>query len=188
MRLTIRSLARQPGFALVAIVTLALGIGANTAVFSVLHSVILAPLPWNEPGRLVRLYTAYRKAPDERNYLTGADLIDVRDNATSFSAVGVFANYRETGGDLAPPGQPPYRIRTLRVGSGYFPALGATPLLGRTFAPDEERNGITRIVLSHALWRQVANRDPGIVGRSISFNGRTWEVIGVMRPGFRCCP
>jgi len=185
MRHILRSLLRHPSFAIVAVLTLALGIGANTAVFSVLDSVVLAPLPWSEPGRLVRLYTAYRAEPDGRGYLTGPDLVDVRDNAGAFSSVGMFYSYRETGGDLAPPGAPPYRVRVLAVTSGYFPALGATPQLGRTFTPDEDRPDVNRIVLSHGLWRQVANADPAIIGKSITFDGRSWEVIGVMRPGFR---
>jgi putative ABC transport system permease protein len=185
MRQTIRSLLRQPSFAIVAVLTLALGIGANTAVFSVLNSVILAPLPWDQPGQLVRLYTAYHKSPGDRSFLTGPDLNDVRDHTDAFAGFGAFYSYSETGGDIAPPGGQPYRVRVLAVGSGYFSALRATPLFGRTFTPDEERLDVTRIVLSHALWRQVANADPGIVGRSITFDGRAWEVIGVMRPGFR---
>lgn len=180
-----RALRKQPGFATVAILTLALGIGANTAVFSVLNSVVLAPLPYDQPANLVRLYTASQKEPDARQYLTVPDLVDVRDQSEAFTQLGTLYTYQESGGDLTPADGPPQRIRVLEVSSGYFPALRATPQFGRTFTSEEDREGITRVVLSHRLWREVANSDPTIVGRTIPLNGRAYEVIGVMRPGFR---
>jgi putative ABC transport system permease protein len=180
-----RSLRKQPGFLAIAILTLALGIGANTAVFSVLSSVILAPLPYDQPGQLVRLYTAQRQEPDARQYLTVPDLLEVRDRSDAFSALGTLYTYRESGGDLTPADGPPRRIRLLEVSSGYFPTLHATPMLGRAFSPEEDRAGVARVVLSHRLWRDLANADPSILGRTIPLNGQAYEVIGVMRPGFR---
>jgi len=180
-----RSLTKQPGFAVVAIVTLALGIGANTAVFSVLNSVVLAPLPYDQPEQLVRLYTASRTEPAQREFLTAIDLLDVRDQSGAFSDLGTLYTYRETGGDLTLPGADPRRIRVVDVSAGYFPALRATPLLGRTFTPDEEHGVVARVVLSHRLWRELTNGDPSIIGRTIPLNMRDCEVIGVMRPTFR---
>jgi putative ABC transport system permease protein len=185
LRQVSRALTRQPGFSVVAILTLALGIGANTAVFSVLNSVVLAPLPYDQPEQLVRLYTASRQEPGQRQFLTALDLLDVREQSGAFAQLGTLYTYRETGGDLTPPGEQPRRIRVMDVSAGYFAALRATPLLGRTFTPDEERPGVARLVLSYRLWREVANGDPAIIGRTISLNGREYQVIGVMRPGFR---
>jgi putative ABC transport system permease protein len=184
LRHLLRSLVKQPGFTAVAAFTLALGIGANTAVFSVLNSVILAPLPYTDPGRLVRVYTMRDLFPDGRGVLSVPDARDVRDLKGAFSSVGFFDNYSPTGADLSAPGEPPRRIRTLAVSSGYFATLGATPALGRTFVPDEEREGVDRVILSHPLWRDVAGLDPAVIGRTISLNGRALEVIGVMRPSF----
>lgn len=180
-----RSLARQPGFAVVAILTLALGIGANTAVFSVLNSVVLAPLPYDHPGELVRLYNASRQEPDDRGFLTVPDFLDVREQSGAFGDLGTLFTYRESGSDLTLPGGEPQRIRVGEVSAGYFAALRATPQLGRTFTPDEERPDVPRVVLSNRLWRELTNADRTIIGRTIPLNGRDCEVIGVMRPGFR---
>ena len=185
LRHVARSLTKQPGFAVVAILTLALGIGANTAVFSVLNSVVLAPLPYDQPEQVVRLYTASRPEPGLRDFLTAFDLLDVRDESGAFSAVGTLYTYRETGSDLTLPGADPRRIRVVDVSSGYFTALRATPLLGRTFTPEEEQGVVPHVVLSHRLWRELTNGDPSIIGRTIPLNMRDCEVIGVMRPTFR---
>lgn len=185
LRQMARSLAKEPGFAAVAVLTLALGIGANTAVFSVLNSVVLAPLPYDQPEQLVRLYTASRPEPAKRQFLTGLDLLDVRDESGAFADVGVLYTYRETGSDLTLPGADPRRIRVVEVGAGYFTALRATPLLGRTFTPDENGPAVPRVVLSYRLWRELTNGDRSIIGRTIPLNMRDSEVIGVMRPTFR---
>jgi putative ABC transport system permease protein len=185
LRHAARSLVKQPGFAAVAILTLALGIGANTAVFSVLNSVVLAPLPYDQPEQLVRLYTDYRKDPGQREFLTGLDVLDVRDESGAFSDVGILYTYRETGSDLTLPGAEPRRIRVLEVGAGYFTALRATPLLGRTFLPDENGAAVPRVVLSHRLWQELSGEDRSIIGRTIPLNMLDYEVIGVMRPTFR---
>jgi putative ABC transport system permease protein len=185
LRQVARGLIKQPGFGLVAVLTLALGIGANTAVFSVLNSVILAPLPYDQPGELVRVYVASPEHPRDRGYLSVPDALDVRDETGAFQSVGILFTYRATGGDLAPPGEPPRRIRLLPVSADYFKTLRATPLMGRTFAADEERDDVARVVLSHRLWGEIAHRDPSVVGRTIELDGAPHQVIGVMRAGFR---
>ena len=182
-RYAFRSLRKQPGFAAVAIITLALGIGANTAVFSVLNSVILAPLPYDEPEQLVRLYAAYRGTPRMTGYLTGPDITEVRDQVGAFSSVGIMYTYREVGLDLT-TGGPARRIHALRVGAEYFRTYRATPLLGRGFTREEERNDIQRVVLSHSLWDAFTDRDPDIIGETVQLSGVNFEVIGVMRPSF----
>jgi putative ABC transport system permease protein len=183
-RHALRLLRTNPGFALVAILTLALGIGANTAVFSVLNSVILAPLPYDQPEQLVRLYSTRTDAPGERQFHTGLDILDVRREVRAFASLGIFYTYREIGGDLEVSGGAPQRIRVLPVSADYFRTLRATPLLGRPFTQDEERYDARRIVLSHALWSSLTGRDPSAIGRTIAFNGQSYEIIGVMRPTF----
>ncbi len=184
LRLTLRSLRARPGFAALAILTLALGIGANTAVFSVLNSVILSPLPYTEPDRLVRLYSASLNAPADKGHFPAPDLVDIRDQVNAFASVAIIGNYREQGADITTTDGRPERVRVLPVGADYFRAFGATPLLGATFSPDDERPGVRKLVISHALWQSFAAGDRNVIGRSVTFNGEPYEVIGVMRPTF----
>jgi len=183
-RYVLRTFRKETGFTLVAVLTLALGIGANTAVFSVLNSVILAPLPYSESDGLVRLYTAYRQNPSQStSFSTGPDLVEIRDQVDAFSSVAMMYTYREIGLDLTTDGAP-QRIRALRVNAEYFETYGATPLLGRWFTRDEERDYVLRVVLSNHLWNAYANGDPDVIGRSVDLNGAAYEVIGVMRATF----
>ncbi len=182
-RHALRVLRTNPGFAAVTILTLALGIGANTAVFSVLNSVILAPLPYDAPEQLVRIYTAGPRI-GEKVFSSGLDVLDVRHDVDAFSSVAIFDNYRDTGGDLEKRDGSSQRIRLLPVNAEYFRTLRATPLMGRTFSRDEERGSVRRIILSHQLWTGFAGRDPGVVGRTIVLDGEAYEVIGIMRPNF----
>lgn len=184
LRHTLRSLRASPGFAVVAILTLALGIGANTAVFSVVNSVILAPLPYREPDRLVRVYHAWRSEPTSRSYHDSPGLVDLRNEVRAFESVGMLYTYREIGADLRAVDGHPERIRVMRVNAEYFQTLGATPLLGRTFTREEERANAGLVILSHRLWKDFAAGDPAIIGRSIDLNGESMQVIGVMRPTF----
>ncbi len=184
IRQALRRFRSQPGFTAVAVLTLALGLGANTSVFSVLNGVILSPLPYNEPERLVRLYANSSDDPGARQYMTGLDILDVRGEVRSFSSVGISYTYRSVGGDLLPEGGTPVRIRILPVSADYFRTLRATPLLGRTFTTNEELPGARLVVLSHGLWASFASSDPAIVGKNIVISGESYEVIGVMRPTF----
>ncbi|HEX6313252.1 MAG TPA: ABC transporter permease, partial [Gemmatimonadaceae bacterium] len=184
IRFALRTLRRQPAFAAIAILTLALGIGANTAVFSVLNSVVLSPLPYAEPGRLVRLYNATEEQPALRGFLTVPDLLDVRDEVRALASVGINYTYDALGGDLTSPGGTTDRVRLMPVNADYFLTLRATPLLGRTFTRDEELPDVPRIVLSHALWARVTGSDSSIIGKTLRVDGTSREVIGVMRPTF----
>jgi predicted permease len=183
-RHALRALGNQPGFVAVAVLTLALGIGANTAVFSVLNSVILNPLPYPESDRLVRIYNSWEGQPDfSHSYLSGFDFPRFRDGIESLETAGVMYTYRETGRDLTGDGHP-QRVKALRVSSGYFETYRATPLFGRTFTVAEETDDARLVVLSNRLWRAHANEDPDILGKTITLDGDTHTVIGVMRPSF----
>jgi putative ABC transport system permease protein len=183
-RHAMRALRSNPAFTIVCITTLALGIGANTAVFNVLDRVILAPLPYDQPGQLVRIYTASRQAPAGREVSRAFDLLEARDAITAFSSVGIANLYRETGVDLIDKDGIPHRVRILPVGADYFQTLRATPFLGRTFTRDEERPDARVVILSHELGTGFAGGDPAIIGRAIDMNGERYEVVGVMRPTF----
>jgi putative ABC transport system permease protein len=181
-KFALRTLARQPGFVAVTVFTLALGIGANTAVFSVLNGVILRPLPYDAPDRLVRLYNA-TEGGEPKQYMAGPDLVDLSRTVSAFSAMGLMFTYRQTGVDLTGGGEP-RRVIALQVNAGYFPTYAATPQLGRTFTAEETRGDSRVVVLSNRLWREQTNGDPGIIGRTLTLDGEAWTVIGVMRPGF----
>jgi putative ABC transport system permease protein len=184
VRFALRTLRKQPGFTAITVLTLALGIGANTAVFSVLNSVVLSPLPYTEPQQLVRLYEATTEEPGMRNFLTVPDVVDVREDIRAFSSVGISYTYEAVGGDLTSNDGATQRIRLMPVSAGYFATLRATPLLGRSFTKDEELPDLQRVVLSHGLWRRVSGGDSAIVGKSVRIDGVAMEVIGVMRPTF----
>ena len=187
----VRGLRREPGFVAVVVGTLTLGIGAMTAVFSVLNSVILNPLPYPEPDRLVRIYNYDPGRPDDRTVLTVPDLADFREKVGGLQHVAAFYTYSKTGYDLTGIGHP-RRVDALPVSSGYFEALGVTPLLGRTFRREEEvrlpdnRSWIVGrvVILSHHLWREYTNADPNVIGTRLTMNGEPRTVVGVMRPGF----
>jgi putative ABC transport system permease protein len=171
-----RRLLRAPGFTLVAVLTLALGIGANSAMFSVVNAVLLRPLPLEEPERLVRLFTVER-APTE---VSGPDFMDFRAQARMLELAAMERESRTlTGAGEAE------RVRVGVVTPGFFELLRASPVLGRTFAEEEMEPGRHRVaVLSHGFWRQRFDADPGVVGRTVRLDGEEHEVVGVAPPGF----
>jgi putative ABC transport system permease protein len=183
-----RSLRKNPGFALVAILTLALGIGANTAIFSVVNGVLLDPLPYAEPDRLTFIWAAldevgYRRAP-----LSGPELNDLRERSRLFQD---FGSIWSTTGALV-EGDEPESLRLGLVTANFLPLLGTPPARGRLFLPEDEGAGAPkRIILSDRLWRGRFGADDGALGRDIrvdggwGFPGGTYTVVGVMPPGFR---
>jgi predicted permease len=182
LRYALRQLRGSAGFASVVVATLGLGIGGATAVFSVVQSVLLAPLPYDEPGQLVRFYQQAPDRPDTRDVLAGTHFTFLREHAASFEDVAALANYQETGLDLFIDGRAE-RLRVLRVSSGYFNVLRSQPQLGRGFDRDDE-TGTPRVVLSDAVWRTYFGGDPSIVGTTIRLSGRPCEVAGIASPGF----
>ncbi len=175
-----RGLLRTPAFAAVAILTLGLGIGANTAIFSIIDAVLLRPLPYRNPGELVRLYET-EDAPG--NYpFAGPDFLDWKSQSHAFSDMAVSSWGQDM--NLSGTGQPDHVIGT-PTEANFFALLGVRPLLGRTFAPGEDEPGHDRVViLSYGLWRSKFDADPKIVGRQIELNDRKYDVIGVMPAGF----
>jgi len=189
LRYAVRELRRSPGFSGVVIVTLALGIGGTTAVFSVLQAVLLAPLPYEEPGQLVRFYQQEPGKPATRQFLTGTHFSSLRDEAASFEAVMALANYRETGLDLVRDGRA-QRLRVLRVTSDYFYTLRSGAFRGPGFERGDEAGtrrgssiGTRHVVLSHGVWRSSLRSDPSIVGSAIQLSGEPYEVVGVAPEG-----
>jgi predicted permease len=181
LRYALRQIRCAPIFAIVVVATLAIGVGGTTAVFSVVEGVVLAPLPYDEPGRLVRLYQQEPGKPDTRTQISGVHFGAVRDEAASFEDVAVMNTYSEHSLDLVAGGQA-RRIRVLQVTSGYFRTL-RIGLDGPGFARDDE-SGSRRVVLSHSLWRTVFPHDPPAAGSTIRLNGGAYEVAGIGPPGF----
>lgn len=197
LRQAIRRLRRSPAFAAIVMLTLALGVGANTAIFTVLHEVLLEPLPYRDPGRLVRVYEAPPDRPRDRNdlYLRAPTVAAYRTWHDVFERFGALYTYRELGADLS-MGERPVRITVVPVTPGYFETLGVAPVVGRPFVEDDARaapaegevvRGSTAAVavLSNRLWEELFDADPDAVGRTMRLDDVAYEVIGVMPPGFR---
>ena len=182
IRYSLRVLAKSPGFTAVAAIALALGIGANTAVFSVFSAVVLNPLPYPEPGRLVWLWPrdAQTGVPF-RGAISPPDFVDYRKQSTVFEHLSAFTplDLTVTGNGQAE------RIPSAGVSSGLFETLGVRPALGRTILPDDEQTGWPQIVvLSDGLWRRKFGGDPGVIGKTVHIEGKNMTVTGIMPPGF----
>ena len=176
VRLAVRILRARPAFTAVAVLTLALGLGANTAIFSVVHAVLMRPLPFNQPDRLVFIWSTAPERPIEN--LTPARLWDFRARATSFDGIAGFSHLSL---NLTGRGTPE-RFSGASVASNFFDVLGVAPLHGRTFTA--ETAGTPSVVLSHPLWVRAFGADPAIVGTSLMLSGRLHTVIGVMPASF----
>ena len=182
VRFGIRSLAKRPGSTLVALVTLALGIGVNTAIFSAVDSILLRPLPFEEPERLVSIWEQGLKLGIKQNEVAPANFFDLRKQSQAFEGIGAHGpqDMNLTGGDAEPE-----RLNGELVTANVFSILGVEPVLGRTFLPEEDMTGKHRVVvLSERLWQRRFNRDPSIVNRNITLNGESFTVVGVMPRGF----
>ena len=179
LRYGVRQLRKHPGFTLVALLSLALGIGANTAIFSVVNAVLLQPLPFENPGALVMVE---EHADGERNpTFSPRDFLDLKEQASSFEYL---IGYR-TGSMTLTGGDMPERLRSYSVTADFFQAFGMEPGLGRFFeaTPEEDRAG-KMVVLSQGLWQNRFGKDPGVVGSSVSLNGEPHTVIGVASAAF----
>ncbi|MFL6260968.1 MAG: ADOP family duplicated permease [Thermoanaerobaculia bacterium] len=180
LRFAGRQLWKSPGFTLVAVLTLALGIGATTAIFSVVYGVLLRPLPFEEPGRLVRPYFV-DPAGETHGAFSPPNFLDFK--AASRTLAGLTSVENGTL-NLSGGGSQPERLQAALVGANFFKVLGIPPLKGRTFAPGEDRPGAPRVaVVSEKLWRQRFGSDPGLVGRSLTLDGQPYAVIGILRKG-----
>src|SRR5438093_3802917 len=178
VRYAIRQLLKSPGFTLVAILGLALGIGANVAFFSVVNSVFLRPLPYREPDRLVRLSSTNEAQNLTRVGFSYSRYVAVQDQQQVFSdlALSIGNPFTLTGrGD-------PEQLIGLQASAGLLPALGLQPAIGRSFSPAEDPPGGQHVVLiSHAMWQQRFNRDPSVLGQALTLDGAPYVIIGVLR-------
>ncbi len=179
VRYALRTLGRNPGFAAAAALTLALGIGANTAIFSVINAVLVRPLPFPEPGRLVMVYG--RNDEGDRQSLSPADFLDVRLGARSFERV---ASFREGAFNLVGRERAEV-VRGAVVTPDFFPLLKRSPIAGRTLQPEPDSPGAApAVVLSAKLWRRRFGTDPSILGQSVSIDGNPHTVVGIMPVDF----
>ncbi|HEX6057834.1 MAG TPA: ABC transporter permease, partial [Gemmatimonadaceae bacterium] len=182
LRYTFRRLASSPGFAVVVLLTLALGIGANTAIFSVVNGILLRPLPWKEPERLVSLWQDHRAiGRAEPEWFTPPDYFDWKTQNRTFESM---AAIRGWGGALTGDGEP-IRVRGSAVSHEMFPMLGVSMARGRGFTPEEDApNGPRVVVLSHGFWQQRFG-GADVVGRTMQINDQAWEIVGILPEHFR---
>jgi predicted permease len=183
LKFAFRQLLKNPGFTAVAALTLALGIGANTAIFSVINAVLLRPLPYQEPDRLVMLWTdnprlnlGFHELPP-----TPSDFSDWREQAQSFAQIAAFRPYTA---DLSDQGVPE-RVGSVQVSADFFSLLGVPPLHGRAFSREEDRPGSDKVVIiGYGLWQRRFAGDSALLGRSITVNRERRQVVGIMPPAF----
>jgi len=178
----VRTLLRNPGFASVAILTLAVGIGGTMAVFSAVDAVLLQPLPYQQPGQLVRVYYSEARRREERGFVTPVHFLDYRERMASFGAIAALGTYSETGADIG-TGDDVRRIRILGVSSDYFDVVRVQPRVGRALQRDEE-TGAATVIISHGLWKDRFGGDASAVGKTLTMNDRPYTVAGVMPDGY----
>src|SRR5581483_1743809 len=179
MRYALRMIFKAPSLTVVAVLTLALGIGANSAVFSIVNAVLLRPLPYAHPERVMMIQGVPLSLSPE---FSAANIFDWRDRAPSFESLAAF-NPASDGVNLTGDAEP-QRVIATEVTAAYFSTLGVQPIQGRTFAPEDEQEGHARVVvLSYELWQQRFHRDGDIVGQTIRLNEVPHTVIGVAPPG-----
>jgi predicted permease len=182
LRYGLRRLIKSPGFSAVIVLTLALGIGANTAIFSVVNAILLRPLPYAQPHRLVTIEHFYPSLNDLEAPVSAAGFRDYRDKTKSFESVAVQTGW---SANLTGVGDPE-RLQGSRVSGDYFRVYGVPAALGRTLRRDEDAVGNNKVVvLSDVLWRRLYGAQRDVVGKSIQLNGEPYEIVGVMPAGFR---
>ncbi len=188
IRYAFRMLIKNPGFTAAAVACLALGIGATTAIFSVVYAVLLRPLPYSQPARLVRIFTEFPQFPNgglRHFWVSAPEFLDIKRDTTSFDMIETWIN---TGVNLAGASEP-VRATASYVSGGMLPMLGVAPILGRSLSPEDDRPGIPlTAVLSYSLWQRAYGGDRNAVGRDILLNGNPCHVIGVMPPSFAFPP
>ncbi|MFL6278001.1 MAG: ABC transporter permease [Blastocatellia bacterium] len=181
VRYAIRVLLKKPGFTFVAVLTLALGIGANAAIFTAVDAALLRPFPYKDPAALVHIWETSPQSEFSEHEAAYPDYLDWRAQSTAFEEM---AGYNAGMALFSGQGQPE-RIQSARVTSSFFPMLGAQASLGRTFRDGEDLPGTARLaVLSHGFWQRRFGGDPNIIGQHITLNAESYEIIGVMPPGF----
>jgi predicted permease len=184
IRYALRMLRKTPGFTAVAVITLALGIGANAVIFSVVNAVMLRPLPVAQPDRLMMVFHSYPKLNLPTASVMPYALGYYKEHLQSFSSLAAVTMARGPQ-NLTVAGEP-QRVNTVLVSADFFPTLGVSPKLGRTFLAEEDAPGKGReAVLSYGLWKQQFGSDPQIVGKTLALDGVSYSIIGVMPEGFQ---
>jgi putative ABC transport system permease protein len=182
LRYAARSLSRRPVLAIVALTTLALGIGANTAIFSIINVVLLEPLPFHDPDRLVMVWSTAPNQGLAEGFSSYPDFHDWSEQARGFSGLAAFWTFPNGDVNLT-GGSEPQRVSVARITPGFFDVLGVPPLHGRTFQPEESIVGNhRRAILSYGLWHDHFGADSTLVGRSVLVNGFPYTVVGIMPP------
>ncbi len=182
VRYGVRMLVKHSGFTLAAVLCLALGIGLNTTIFSVVSAMLIRPLPYDEPEQLVALHETQIKKGTEWNPLSAHNLADWQEQSNVFEQVAAFQrrSFNFSTGDN------PERLAGVRVSSALFPLLGIRPVVGRDFRPEEDKPGGERVVLlGHGLWQRRFASDPGVIGKTLMLDGERYTVVGVMPPRFK---
>ncbi len=180
IRFGFRTLRQSPGFTAVAVVTLALGIGANTAVFSVVNALLLRPLPYNDPDRLVMLWEQNPHRGWFENIVSGANFLDWKKQNHVFADLAAFqSSFFNLSGDTRPE-----EVAGVRVSTNLFSVLGVQPLRGRLFLPEEEKREKAAVIVSYGLWQKHFGGDPALVGQHILLNGEIYPVIGILPATF----
>ena len=185
LRFGARMLVRNPGFTCIAILTLALVIGATSAIFSAVSAALLKQLPYKDPGRLVLLWSTDRSG-NKRGQISFTNMEDWRRRSSSFEEMVAFSGNEKV--ILAGKGEPE-QIPAMRVSDGYFALMQTQPLIGRAFVPEEQQEGRDQVViLSFGLWERRFGKDPGLVGQTLQLDGKPCLVVGIMPPEFRSLP
>ena len=183
LRYAIRMLAKSPGFAVIAVVTLALGIGANTAIFSVVNAVLLRPLAYEDSPRLVNVWGQFAKEGIPQNWISEPEYWDLRDRNQSFSDLAAFS--LGDSENLTSSDAPPVQASAARANYNLFLLLGAKTVVGRAFTADEDQPGRNHeVLLSYALWRSQFGGDPSIIAKRIQLGGESYAVVGVLSKDF----
>jgi predicted permease len=181
LRIALRAFVRNPGFALAAVVSLAIGIGANTSIFSVANALLLRPLPYKDASRLVILWNRSPGLDILQDWFSTAQYLDIKNGHHGFEEVAIASGGND---NLTGEGEPE-RVGTIRVSSNLLPMLGVQAVSGRLFLPDEDASGrAATAVLSYGMWTRRYGSDPRVVGKSITINGQTYEVVGILPQSF----
>jgi putative ABC transport system permease protein len=176
---SLRALRKSPGFSLVAVITLALGIGATVATFSVVNTVLLRPFAFSHPEKLLWIYS--QRSDNPRTNFSLPEYCDYRDQTTSFESLAGVASFNPSFADSGPP----ERVQGVRMSASAFTMLGVRPLLGRTLIAEDDRNGARGVaVISYGLWSRRYARDPAMIGRAVNVNGEAREIVGVLPASF----
>src|SRR5271170_4945134 len=181
LRYGVRTLAKNPGFTIIAILTLALGIGANTAIFSVINAELLRPLPYRDPGQLVRVASANARIHTVSGAVSYPDFADWRAQNRVFQDMAAYvdSSFALTGIEQ------PAHLQAASVSADMFNLLGVSPELGRAFLPDDDEPHHHVVILSHGLWKERFGGDPQIIGRVITLDNSAYTVVGVMPASFQ---